>query len=197
MIVVPIASVAGALLMYGVALERARSYGLRLFAGHPPSLALVAVASATLGVLLRHDALTWPLAAAIACAAVCAVTDAQTGYIFDRVLLTAGVLIALPEAVAGTLARDAVGALFAGSLMAVPFLVTRGRGMGLGDVKLAALLGLGLGSPGGLLAVGCACVLAGVTGVALLVLRRATPQTELRFGPFLSVGACLVMLRPA
>lgn len=65
------------------------------------------------------------------------------------------------------------------------------RGMGLGDVKYAGLLGLGLGWLGwGELAVGAFApfVLGGVVGIAVL-LRRRQRGTTIPFGPWMSLGA--------
>ncbi len=73
-------------------------------------------------------------------------------------------------------------------------------GMGLGDVKLSGLIGLYLGWFGagtvlaGLLA---GYLLAAVTGIALIVTRRATRKSHLPFGPFMLAGALAVILTPA
>ncbi len=65
-------------------------------------------------------------------------------------------------------------------------------GMGLGDVKLAAVLGLMLGWFGwGVLAVGAfaAFVFGGVFGVALVLLRRGGRKSRIPFGPWMLLGA--------
>jgi leader peptidase (prepilin peptidase)/N-methyltransferase len=65
-------------------------------------------------------------------------------------------------------------------------------GMGLGDVKLAGVLGLFLGWLGwGSLLVGAfaAFLLGGVFSIILLVLRRATRKSGIPFGPWMLVGA--------
>lgn len=72
-------------------------------------------------------------------------------------------------------------------------LVSRG-GMGMGDVKLAALLGLYLGFLGwGSLLVGAfaAFVFGGVFGLALMLIRRAGRKTAIPFGPWMILGAWL------
>jgi len=66
------------------------------------------------------------------------------------------------------------------------------RGIGMGDVKLAGLLGLYLAWLGwGSLAVGffAAFLVGGVVSVGLLVFRRATRSTRIPFGPWMIVGA--------
>jgi leader peptidase (prepilin peptidase)/N-methyltransferase len=70
-------------------------------------------------------------------------------------------------------------------------------GLGLGDVKLAASLGLLLGWLGwaaavvGLLA---AFVVGGVVGVVLLALRRATRRSAVPFGPSMLLGALVAVV---
>lgn len=65
-------------------------------------------------------------------------------------------------------------------------------GMGMGDVKLAGVIGLFLGWAGwGPLAVGAfaAFVLGGLFGVALLLVRRANRKSGIPFGPWMLAGA--------
>jgi leader peptidase (prepilin peptidase)/N-methyltransferase len=66
------------------------------------------------------------------------------------------------------------------------------RGMGLGDVKLAAVVGLYLGYLGwGALVVGAfgAFFIGGLFGLVLVVLRRATRKSSIPFGPWMLAGA--------
>ena len=76
------------------------------------------------------------------------------------------------------------------------WLVTAGRGMGLGDVALAPLLGLALGWLGwgptlvGLLG---GFVVGAVVGVALMLGGRAGRRTRVPHGPFMLAGAALGM----
>ena len=70
-------------------------------------------------------------------------------------------------------------------------------GMGLGDVKAAAALGVMLAWRGwvALLAGGFAGILlAAVCGIALLILGRATRKQQIPFGPFMTAGAFVVIL---
>lgn len=69
-------------------------------------------------------------------------------------------------------------------------------GMGFGDVKLAGLLGLYLGFTGWsylLWGTFAAFLLGGVWGVLLIVSRRGTAKSAIPFGPFMIVGAGLVL----
>jgi len=76
------------------------------------------------------------------------------------------------------------------------WLLTAGRGMGLGDVALAPVLGLALGWLGwGAALVGLAggFVVGAVVGVALIASGRAGSRTQVPHGPFLLSGAALGM----
>ncbi|HEX3824346.1 MAG TPA: prepilin peptidase [Mycobacteriales bacterium] len=67
-------------------------------------------------------------------------------------------------------------------------------GMGLGDVKLAGVLGLYLGWLGwGQLAVGAfaAFVVGGILSIAIVVLKDAGRKTRIPFGPFMLIGVVI------
>jgi leader peptidase (prepilin peptidase)/N-methyltransferase len=79
-------------------------------------------------------------------------------------------------------------ALYGGVLFVVAVV---SRGMGMGDVKLAALIGLVLGSIGlrfVWVAAGAAIVLGGVGGIVALLLGRSR-KSAIPFGPYLAAGA--------
>nr|WP_239078835.1 A24 family peptidase [Cellulomonas marina] len=89
------------------------------------------------------------------------------------------------------LVRGLVGAAVLLGLYLVIWLVAPG-GMGLGDVKLAGVLGLHLAWAGwGALVVGgfAAFVLGGAFGALLLLSRRADRRTGIPFGPWMLAGA--------
>lgn len=66
--------------------------------------------------------------------------------------------------------------------------ITRGRGMGTGDVTLGALVGFLLGWPRVLLGVWIGFVSGAVIAVALLIVGRKRLEHTIPFGPFLVVG---------
>lgn len=67
-------------------------------------------------------------------------------------------------------------------------LVTKFRGMGLGDVKLAFLMGIFLGWPRALVAFWAAFILGGIAAVAFLLLHRKKFSETIAFGPYLVLG---------
>jgi leader peptidase (prepilin peptidase)/N-methyltransferase len=108
------------------------------------------------------------------------------------VLLGGGALL---DGDPGALLRALVGAVVLGGLYLGLHLV-RPDGMGFGDVKLAGVLGLYLGSLGwGALAVGgfAAFLLGGVVGVAAVLARGGGRRTAVPFGPFMLAGAFVAL----
>jgi leader peptidase (prepilin peptidase)/N-methyltransferase len=92
------------------------------------------------------------------------------------------------------LVRSAIGLLtLGGGLLLVALVVP--RGMGMGDVKLGALIGLVLGAQG-LGPVGVAsgaAVLLGGLGAIVALIRGASRKQALPFGPFLAAGAVIAV----
>lgn len=70
--------------------------------------------------------------------------------------------------------------------------LTRGRGMGSGDIPLVFLLGLFLGWPKGLAAVFLAFLTGAIISVALLLLGKKTFGQTIPFAPFLIVASIMV-----
>ena len=111
-------------------------------------------------------------------------------YVVAFVLL-AGATVATGDG--GPLVRAAIGAA-AMFLLYLLLVLVYPRGMGLGDVKLAGVLGLYLGWLGwGELAVGAfaAFLLGGIYSVGLLVARKAGRRSGIPFGPWMFAGALL------
>lgn len=152
-----------------------------------------------LAVLLVTIALLYFAAISIALAAI----DLDTHRLPDVIVLPAyGVLAVLLGGAAlatgdgEAAARSAAGAgiLFAGYLALA---LISPRGMGMGDVKLAGVIGLMLGWFGwAALAVGtlAAFVLGGLVGIGLILARRASRNTGIPFGPWMLGGAWVGIL---
>lgn len=89
------------------------------------------------------------------------------------------------------------GSLVGTGLLFALWLITRQRGIGLGDVKLMLPLGALLGLKGTLLLLWLAFILGGIVAFWLLVRGKAKLKTPIPFGPFLIVAAILILLIPA
>lgn len=77
------------------------------------------------------------------------------------------------------------------------WLATAGRGMGLGDVALAPVLGLALGWLGwgpALVGLGAGFAVGAIVGVTLMLAGRAQAGSKVPHGPFLVSGAAVGML---
>ena len=89
-------------------------------------------------------------------------------------------------------------ALYAAIVVMAPIfllhVVTRGNGMGFGDVKLAFSIGLLHGIAGGLLSLYIAFVLGGLYGAALLATSRKGLKSKIAFGPFLLLGMTVMFI---
>ncbi|MDD4989768.1 MAG: prepilin peptidase [Candidatus Pacebacteria bacterium] len=81
-----------------------------------------------------------------------------------------------------------VAGLSAGVFFFLIWLVSRGRWMGFGDVKLAFLLGLFLGWPNILVGLFFAFLTGSIAGLFLIVLKKKKMKSEVPFGPFLVIG---------
>ena len=86
------------------------------------------------------------------------------------------------------------GAVAASGFFYLIWLVTKQRGIGLGDVKLAAPLGLLLGWPVVWVGLWLATVVGAVVGIALIALGKAKFGKPIPFGPFLIIGTLLGLL---
>jgi leader peptidase (prepilin peptidase)/N-methyltransferase len=84
------------------------------------------------------------------------------------------------------------GALAAGLFFLGLIFITRGRGMGVGDLKLVIPLGLLFGWPDILFVVGFAFILGSLVGAYAIFTGRKTLKHYVPFGPFLAVGGALV-----
>jgi leader peptidase (prepilin peptidase)/N-methyltransferase len=166
----------------------------------PPALAVEAAAGIALAVTAARAASGWQLAGlgwlmlcgvtlAFIDAAIRRLPDPLTGAAFAGTLgfLT---VAALTGGHPGQLARAGIAAVVLGGFYLVLFIV-RPSGMGLGDVKLAAGIGIALGWLGWQAVVAgtfVTFVLAAVYGCALLLLRRASRTSQLPLGPFIVLG---------
>jgi leader peptidase (prepilin peptidase)/N-methyltransferase len=68
------------------------------------------------------------------------------------------------------------------------------KGMGWGDVKMAALIGLMVGFPNVIVAVFGGIIIGGVIAIILLVTKTKTRKEGIPFGPYLSLGTIVTML---
>jgi prepilin signal peptidase PulO-like enzyme (type II secretory pathway) len=153
---------------------------------HPAPVPFLVAASGLIGgTLALHDVASWQLAIyALVCLALvaCWCSDAEHGIVPDEFTLIPFALI-LVVAI-GTRQWWFVASA---AILLVPFataaIVSKGYGLGWGDVKLAALGGLVLGAPAALLMFSVACLLAVIVGK----LTRAK-DVPIAFAPYLAAA---------
>lgn len=131
------------------------------------------------------------------------VIDARTHRLPNRIVLPALgalVLLVIVEALitgdGGRMLRALLGGLALGVFYAILHLASR-QGMGGGDVKLAAVIGLVLAWHGWqtlLLGAAAAFLLGALYALALMLARRANRSTRIAFGPWMIIGAALAVV---
>ena len=67
-------------------------------------------------------------------------------------------------------------------------------GMGGGDIKFAAVLGLMVGFPGILMAIWISAIGGGLIAIGLILTRKKTRKDVMPFGPFMAIGAAVVLI---
>jgi prepilin signal peptidase PulO-like enzyme (type II secretory pathway) len=130
------------------------------------------------------------------------VIDLEQGLILNKVVYP-GMVVALllslypwpglNQLMVMRVAYAAIGGGIGFAIFLVIALVSRG-GMGWGDVKLAALIGLATGFPLVFLAIIMGAILGGIVAVALMVAKKRKRRETIPFGPFLALAAMVTLL---
>jgi leader peptidase (prepilin peptidase) / N-methyltransferase len=175
---------------------RARCCGASISARYPATELVTALLFAATVLVLWDDPGEIALGLVfVATLVAVTLTDLERKIIPNKVLLVAAVLGVAIAAVSdpGSLPERAGAALAAGGLLFLAALAYP-RGMGLGDVKLAAVMGLFLGRD-----VGAALLIALLAGslVGLAIMARegaAARKRGIPFGPFLAFGGVVGLL---
>jgi len=81
-----------------------------------------------------------------------------------------------------------LSALVASGFLLILNLITKGKGMGMGDVKLAIFMGLFLGPQKTIVAFYVAFIVGAIYGLILMALKKAKKKSQIPFGPFLILG---------
>ncbi len=124
--------------------------------------------------------------------------DLRLSVIPDQLNLFLGLLALGLWAVKGfswpLLANQIIGALIGFFAIGLIIVLTKGKGMGIGDWKMAVALGLLFGWPNIAILLGLSFVLGGVVAVVILIAGKKKFKDSIPFGPFLAAAALLVML---
>jgi leader peptidase (prepilin peptidase) / N-methyltransferase len=174
---------------------RCRDCGMKISIRYPLVEATTAALFVALGAKFGREAALWPALALAVTLVAAAATDLEQRVIPNR-LMAAGAILAL---VLWTLADPArlpenlIAGAAAGAFLLVAALVYP-AGMGMGDVKLAAVMGLFLGrSVGPALFIGFAA--GALVGIAIIAVRGAAARKQgVPFAPFLALGGIAGLL---
>jgi len=93
----------------------------------------------------------------------------------------------------GILINCILAALASSAFFFIIWLISRGKWMGFGDVKLAFLMGLFLRWPNILVAFFLAFILGSIVGLILIALKKRGMKSEIPFGPFLIAGTFIAL----
>ena len=135
--------------------------------------------------------------------AILAIIDIRTHRLPNRLVATVGVtgvVLLVAAALTGSRMDALIRALLAALVLFAAYLVLRmlsAGGVGGGDVKLAAVIGLHLGWLGwGSVLVGTLAgfVLGGVFAAGMLLVRRADRRSAILFGPWMLAGAWVAIV---
>ena len=83
--------------------------------------------------------------------------------------------------------------VFGGGFFLLQWLISRGKWIGDGDIRMGALLGATLGFPGVIVALFLAYIIGGFFSAILLVRKKVKLKTEIAFGTFLAIGGVLAL----
>ncbi len=86
-----------------------------------------------------------------------------------------------------------LSAIGASAFFLLIVLISRGKWMGIGDIKLAFLMGLFLGFPYILVALFFSFLIGAIIGIGLVLAKRKTLKSEVPFGPFLVTGTFIAL----
>ena len=130
------------------------------------------------------------------------VIDLEQGLILNKVVypgMVVALLLALipqpwlAQQIGTRVAYAALGGAIGFAIFLLIALVSRG-GMGWGDVKLAALIGLATGFPLVFLSIIMGAILGGIVAVALVIAKKRKRREAIPFGPFLALATMVTLL---
>ena len=86
-----------------------------------------------------------------------------------------------------------ISGIIGGSFFLIQFIISRGKWIGGGDIRLGLLMGLALGWPNIIVAIFLAYLIGSVAGIGLLLTGRKKWGSKLPLGVFLSVATIIVL----
>ncbi len=124
------------------------------------------------------------------------VYDLKFSYILDRFTIPAMVVALVMNVWIGSLSIVSmlIGAVMVGGFFLVQFMVSKGRWIGGGDIRLGVVMGLLLGWQVVLLALLISYMFGGFVGIGLILFKHKKIESAVPFGTFLGIGTFVAML---
>lgn len=120
--------------------------------------------------------------------------DARYGLIPDKFTVPAIFVAFLGNFLLGeNIWNFALAALVGGGFFLVQYLISRGRWIGGGDIRLGILMGAILGYPNVILSLFLAYFIGAVYSLVLIAFKQKTLKSNIPFGPFLVAGTIIAM----
>lgn len=107
---------------------------------------------------------------------------------FSTVILILATILLMLGGHGGPPLQNLFVALISAGFLLILNLITKGRGMGMGDVKLAIFMGLFFGYQKIILAFYVAFIVGAIYGLILILLKKAGRKSQVPFGPFMVLG---------
>ena len=154
-------------------------------------LVLFAIASsAALGI--AGGGSSFVLCIVLACVSTCAATDIASGYVYNVVTYPSVAAILIASLATGTFSSTFSWTVITFAGCGLLHALTRARGLGLGDVKLFAVVGSALGASIGEV-IGAAFIIGACVVVIPLVHRRIRFGQTLPFAPFIALATMVTV----
>jgi leader peptidase (prepilin peptidase)/N-methyltransferase len=171
-------------------------HGAQAWARRALFVAATAALFATAGARYDHPGDLAIVAAYISVLLVCAATDLLCYRVPNAVTYPAmiGALAAGATMSGADMIDVAIGGVLAGGVFLVPSLFTGGIGMGMGDVKLAAFVGLALGLEHVAPALLLTALGGGAAALVLLVTGLRKRGEPIPYAPFVAAGGLAALL---
>ena len=121
------------------------------------------------------------------------IIDLKRRLILDIVTYPAMVLTLLVAILGGDIIGTLIGGIIGFGFYFGLSLIMRNR-IGIGDIKLGALIGLMVGYPVVVIAIVLAWVIGGIASVLILTVKHKEIKGDIPFGPFMATAAIITLL---
>jgi len=123
--------------------------------------------------------------------------DYDTQYVFTSTTIFGGIIAGIFIIIQAIFYKAGVIDLILGGVIGfgiIGLIVFLTKGMGEGDIEIAAACGLFLGVKGILLGLFLAIILGGIVGIIILLLKLKKAKEKIAFGPCIAIGSLISML---